>query len=727
MRYSIVFISIIGLVNNALAQTPKFDWAIQTEGSLFEQNFAQATFNNHIYVAGNFSDTVDFDPDTSKTVLVSVGSTNAYIKKLTDQGKLLWVKQFTSSFQTRSTKVKTDLKGNLYLLLQYKNDIDADPDTGTQVISGFGSCLVKLNPNGSLLWATRVMYAFEFDVDVYGNVYVTKSSGGILGFDPTISAKGQVDTYIQKINNNGQYAWIKQVSGDKLVTHPKITIDNTGNIILTGDFSGTCNFSPSGTPQQLTAKNQLEKYFLKLDSSASLIWAKSNENLSSQVQCQEIISGSNNEIYLVGEYLGKYDFAPGTDTFFVSSSTRQGPVFERNTYIQKLTQNGNLNWVKTFVGFNYPYEINEARDKSLQVVGSFESPSAFNPKDTSKKLAPGSIEYFISKLDSAGNYQWAGQLNLTNNGHLHLPLSINTDTNNNIYIAGTFNSITGVDFDPHAPKHLKTSKNSDAFVLKLHQCQNTTQTDLITTCKPFTWLNGKTYHQSNVGDSVIFKSQGGCDSIIKLHLSYQQNIKTIDSVTACNQYTWIDGNTYTNSNLTAQHTLTSQYGCDSIVSLKLLVKKVSIKTLVINGSKLKSNNPNATYQWLDCNNNFAPISGANKQDFRPEQNGRYAVQLSENGCVDTSQCVDVVGSGFADLKIENGFKVYPNPNSGRFIIEAPNNEETTVELLDIRGELIEQAVLKNTLTEISLKAKPGTYILRYKNQKGVGQNRIVIK
>ena len=44
-----------------------------------------------------------------------------------------------------------------------------------------------------------------------------------------------------------------------------------------------------------------------------------------------------------------------------------------------------------------------------------------------------------------------------------------------------------------------------------------------------------------------------------------------DNQTACDSYTWIDGITYTSSNTAATHTLTNAAGCDSVVTLNLVV------------------------------------------------------------------------------------------------------------------------------------------------------------
>jgi gliding motility-associated-like protein len=90
-----------------------------------------------------------------------------------------------------------------------------------------------------------------------------------------------------------------------------------------------------------------------------------------------------------------------------------------------------------------------------------------------------------------------------------------------------------------------------------------------TACQSFTWY-GTTYNQS--GDYThTLQSVNGCDSIVTLHLSINSSISTIDSQNACESFTWIDGNTYTQSTNTPSVTLQSVLGCDSIVTLNLTI------------------------------------------------------------------------------------------------------------------------------------------------------------
>ncbi|MBO7133855.1 MAG: hypothetical protein J6W06_06845 [Bacteroidales bacterium] len=100
--------------------------------------------------------------------------------------------------------------------------------------------------------------------------------------------------------------------------------------------------------------------------------------------------------------------------------------------------------------------------------------------------------------------------------------------------------------------------------------------DTIYACDSYTWIDGNTYTtETPTGLSYIrrvlsYTNSHGCDSTIEMRLFLQVNNVT-DTHRACDSYTWIDGNTYTESNNTATVTYTNQYGCDSVVHLNLTI------------------------------------------------------------------------------------------------------------------------------------------------------------
>ena len=96
-------------------------------------------------------------------------------------------------------------------------------------------------------------------------------------------------------------------------------------------------------------------------------------------------------------------------------------------------------------------------------------------------------------------------------------------------------------------------------------------TDVQSACDSYTWIDGNTYNSSNNDAMWVIPSVSGCDSIITLELTITNSNSGTDIKSACDTYTWIDGNTYTTSNNNATWVLTNIEGCDSLVTLDLTI------------------------------------------------------------------------------------------------------------------------------------------------------------
>ena len=139
---------------------------------------------------------------------------------------------------------------------------------------------------------------------------------------------------------------------------------------------------------------------------------------------------------------------------------------------------------------------------------------------------------------------------------------------------------------------------------------NTTSTDYVQDCKPYTWLNGHTYSADNDAtretDTVHFHNQWGCDSTVYLDFTYipmkaiiehTPEVATLDQLTielrdasyGHNSHIWLlpDGSTsispttYVNFPLSGIDTMTvrlavhNDYGCDDTARADILLHKVS--------------------------------------------------------------------------------------------------------------------------------------------------------
>ena len=93
----------------------------------------------------------------------------------------------------------------------------------------------------------------------------------------------------------------------------------------------------------------------------------------------------------------------------------------------------------------------------------------------------------------------------------------------------------------------------------------------VTSCTSYTWDN-VTYNETGVYTN-LYTNSNGCDSIHTLDLTIFPTSVSADQQIHCDEFTWIDGITYTESNSTATYVLTNSFGCDSLVSLNLIINE----------------------------------------------------------------------------------------------------------------------------------------------------------
>ena len=100
--------------------------------------------------------------------------------------------------------------------------------------------------------------------------------------------------------------------------------------------------------------------------------------------------------------------------------------------------------------------------------------------------------------------------------------------------------------------------------------------------------------------------------------------------------------TYAYNNYSADPSITFQFQCENPIDND--VNQI--------GSQLTAVENGVSYQWLDCDNNYAVINGETNQTYTPTTTGYFAVELTPiGGCggvqVDTSTCnlVDFTGIG----------------------------------------------------------------------------------
>ncbi len=184
-----------------------------------------------------------------------------------------------------------------------------------------------------------------------------------------------------------------------------------------------------------------------------------------------------------------------------------------------------------------------------------------------------------------------------------------------------------------------------------------------------------------------------------------------DDITACDSYTWIDGVTYNSSNSSAIHTVKNGSGCDLIIRLNLSIKTTDV-SVTTNGNVITANSRYSVYRWLDCSNNYAVIEGARGRHFTAPSNGLYAVEVTKNGCTNTSDCIPILSTAVSDATFSEQIRLFPNPTTGLVNVKTGDLANPSIRVYTIQGTLVYEAT-KNSGDGfiIHLNQAPGLYFI----------------
>ncbi|MEN6445088.1 MAG: SBBP repeat-containing protein [Candidatus Cloacimonas sp.] len=220
-----------------------------------------------------------------------------------------------------------------------------------------------------------------------------------------------------------EWLWAKQIGGTDNDSGNSIAIDANGNSYVTGYFSGSATFGNT----TLTSSGRSDIFIAKMDNNGNWLWSKqaggTNNDSGSRIAVDD-----NGNIYITGS--------------FESSSITFGSITLTNSYsvnndifVAKLDSNGNWLWAKQAGGTNIDGSSGIAIDANgnSYVTGSFSSSSCYF--GTITLTSSGSMDIFVAKLDSNGNWLWAKQAGGTD---YDWGDGIAVDANGNSYVTGNF-------------------------------------------------------------------------------------------------------------------------------------------------------------------------------------------------------------------------------------------------------------------------------------------------
>lgn len=400
-------------INCSLAQNVSLDWVFGVGDAAFEDRVTNIAVTNdgHIIATGEFGGILDFDPGPGVVNLDAGFGDMLFLTKMDTSGNLVWAKElFNLNYSPNPQSMITDPNGNIYISGIYGSTTDFDPGVGVFNMTGSGGSsgfLVKLDGNGAFIWA--------IDVGVGGSV------------EPNCLA-----------------------------------LDASGNILVTGGFTGTADFDPGAGSFPVTASSAVSDIFIqKLDPNGNLLWVNTYGG-SNNSYGKSVAVDQNANVFVAGVLSDTIDFDPGPG---VTTLTSQGPFFmPADGFIVKLDPNGGFLWARQInsVGQEHFEQIDVDPSGNVYGVGIFTSTTTFDTVTATVISVNGFINCFIIKYDPSGNVQWVrtmGNDDIT-------PTSIEVDSYGSVYTSGNFDGSN--DFDP-SPYGIHTMSAAGPVALYMHK------------------------------------------------------------------------------------------------------------------------------------------------------------------------------------------------------------------------------------------------------------------
>ncbi|HTB30705.1 MAG TPA: T9SS type A sorting domain-containing protein [Bacteroidia bacterium] len=347
--------------------------------------------------------------------------------------------------------VGVDRNGNCYLsglfpndTLQFgSNNLMNSTITNAPYSSNFDAFIVKLNPQGKVLWAKQTVTKNSIDTlgnfepctvatDNKGNVYLNSNFPDTLFVGSnTLTAKGFQNTCVTKYDAFGNVLWAKQSTGKNnlsTVAGASTSCDNHGNVFVSGAFADTVNFG-SFTIIGTSPMYYYNSFLVKYDSNGNVKWTKQSVYLGdySNDLSYGVINDRFGNAFITGVYIDSISFG----SFKLTGGNP-------NFYLVKYDANGNIIWAKQNAEINGGSSagISLVTDQpgNIYATGQFAGKIVFG-QDT--LIAPPSLgSFFLVKYDSNGNVLWAKQATILDNNtwnawglsidnYKHLYLSVN--------------------------------------------------------------------------------------------------------------------------------------------------------------------------------------------------------------------------------------------------------------------------------------------------------------
>ena len=392
-----------------------------------ESTDVEIDISGNVYSSCIFKDTLYYESEYK----IAKGHADLLLIKLNKFGKLKWMKT-AGGLNNEFTHVEMALDdlGNSYVVGTYSNDCSFDDielkKSDYTTYNGGEIFFAKYNNEGEITWIKTIKgKAYEFVTNITsdknGNIYLIGHAHDNFIIDGVEINLSSSKMFIAKFNYDGILNWVQTYGGPTYgdIYGLNSKIDELGNIVLVGGFEQNQTLGSN----ILNELGNGDVFVSKIDSSGNVVWAKSFGSTG-------VDFGESLSLDMEGNIFMCIKFR---NDFSIDGSSYSVVPDEKENYVIKMDQNGNLVWCKLFAGTgNYYPSFSNINNNKLFFAGEFKGTLVFGNNQIIAQSGLG--DACVVQCNLNGDFEKSLQL-FHGGGYFS---SFKFNQNNNIFLSGNF-------------------------------------------------------------------------------------------------------------------------------------------------------------------------------------------------------------------------------------------------------------------------------------------------
>jgi len=452
----------------------------------------------NVYVAMTFQGTIDFDKGPAENIRFSLGDTtdpravDVAILKYSPDLALLWVVTFGSPGEDVVHAIRLAPNGDVILAGAIGGTVyDLDPsDTVKSLFGHVGrdAFVARYSSDGQYRWAysfgdeetdpidvRKQEDAFDCDVDVYGNVFVTGCFNGEIDLDPTSDSASLVftsnnsskDVWLASFGPDGTFRWAKTLGGIGRDEGHGIRVHN-GDVVIAGCFSNAIDVDFSANVRECVSNGGMDAFIVRYDSNLVVQWTTSfgAAGYDDQVRVGCLDVSSTGDASISGEFGGTVDLDRGPSVVRLTSKGLGDVFYVRYAPDSSIVRSFNVGGA----GNDRANRIRVDAEGGVYLTGGFQTVADFDPSSGVLSLQAGGVNgafnAFVAKYSRDGDVRWATSFGAELNGDSSITegRGLAIDDINGVWATGAF--LNAIDISPGTSKfYLRSAGANDAFLL----------------------------------------------------------------------------------------------------------------------------------------------------------------------------------------------------------------------------------------------------------------------